>query len=131
MLLTIEYDHIEPFSYGYNQRLENFVASCKLCNQWKSNKIFNSVEEIQDYLQSKWSALNDMPRVPRRVYRRKNRQEILQPEMPEQKLGEVKQNREKTVNEDIEEYWNKPGPGEYERLIDRAMALRVGTVLAG
>src|SRR3990167_6849393 len=33
--LEIEYDHLEPHAYAYNNDVRNFVAACRLCNQWK------------------------------------------------------------------------------------------------
>ncbi len=51
--LRIQWDHFIPYSFGYNNHNENFVASCQICNSLKSDFVFGSVEEAQIYLQNK------------------------------------------------------------------------------
>lgn len=34
---SIHFDHLEPFSFSYNNHISNFVASCVKCNLKKSN----------------------------------------------------------------------------------------------
>lgn len=52
--LTPHFDHVIPFSLIGNGGEENIVASCNVCNLWKSSKVFHSEAEIQDYLLEKW-----------------------------------------------------------------------------
>lgn len=52
--LRVEYDHLVPHSYSFNGSKFNFVAACHVCNKMKSNLMFNSVEEVQVYLHTKW-----------------------------------------------------------------------------
>lgn len=52
--LRVNYDHVLPFEYARDNSLGNFVAACHVCNHWKSNKLFNCLEEIQVYVTEKW-----------------------------------------------------------------------------
>jgi 5-methylcytosine-specific restriction endonuclease McrA len=47
--LKIQWDHLIPYSYSKENKF-NFVAACNICNQIKSNKIFNTVEEVFHYV---------------------------------------------------------------------------------
>ncbi len=46
----IEYDHIEPWVYDYNNKKDNLVASCKICNNIKSSKVFDDIEDIRNHI---------------------------------------------------------------------------------
>jgi len=48
------WDHAEPFMFSQNNEANNFVASCSYCNGWKSSKIFQSLEEVKDYVRARW-----------------------------------------------------------------------------
>ena len=50
IILRINWEHLIPFSYGYDNSNENFVASCHICNGIKSNKMFKSIKEARDYV---------------------------------------------------------------------------------
>ena len=50
---SIHLDHFSPFSYSLDNRKRNLVASCNLCNMLKSNKTFNSLEQIKEYINEK------------------------------------------------------------------------------
>lgn len=43
-------DHKVPFSYMYNNKDDNFVIACHICNGIKSNKHFESKEQAQEYI---------------------------------------------------------------------------------
>lgn len=52
-IVKIQWDHKLPFAYSQNNRTENFVASCHVCNGIKSDHLFQTVEEAQVYLANK------------------------------------------------------------------------------
>jgi hypothetical protein len=52
--LRPHFDHVVPFVYCGDSNEKNLVATCHLCNLWKSDRVFNSLEEIQAYLKEKW-----------------------------------------------------------------------------
>lgn len=56
--LRVVWDHHIPYSYGANNNKENFVAACQICNGLKSNKIFDSLEQLVDYIKRKWESKN-------------------------------------------------------------------------
>ncbi len=60
--LRLNWDHLTPFSYQANNSTSNFVAACHLCNNWKRNFVFQTIEEARAYCASKWQNLNS--RVP-------------------------------------------------------------------
>lgn len=49
-----QYDHLDPFCYSQNNDVRNFVAACRTCNAWKGSKMFESVEQIRNFLLKKW-----------------------------------------------------------------------------
>lgn len=52
--LRIHFDHFNPLTYSSNNRKENFVASCHICNLAKSYKTFSSLEEVRTYVAAYW-----------------------------------------------------------------------------
>jgi 5-methylcytosine-specific restriction endonuclease McrA len=52
--LRLHWDHVAPWSYLQNNQTENFVASCHLCNLWKSSTVFQTIDEAQIFLILKW-----------------------------------------------------------------------------
>lgn len=46
----IHYDHLVPYSYQNHCPDNNWVAACNVCNLIKGNKIFNTIEEVKDYV---------------------------------------------------------------------------------
>lgn len=52
--LTAKYDHVSPFAYDQNNDKANMVAACQLCNGWKSDKIFRTIEEVRNYVRQKF-----------------------------------------------------------------------------
>lgn len=53
--LKCHIDHVTPYIYSESDRFKNKVASCHICNRWKSSKIFETVTECEIYLQNKWA----------------------------------------------------------------------------
>lgn len=49
----IHWDHVLPYSYSFNNEIENFVASCAECNLIKSSLVFDSLTKAIDYVQEK------------------------------------------------------------------------------
>lgn len=54
--LKIHWDHLEPYSFSYNNLSENFVASCNICNGIKSNLMFKNLKELKGYVRRKRAA---------------------------------------------------------------------------
>jgi hypothetical protein len=48
------WDHIDPFVHNCNNHADNFAATCRFCNAWKHDRIFNNIAEIRDYVRTKW-----------------------------------------------------------------------------
>lgn len=46
----IHYDHFIPYSYLRMNPYSNWVAACNECNSIKSNKMFNTMKDILDYI---------------------------------------------------------------------------------
>ena len=57
-LVRVAWDHVIPFSYSYNNEGTNFLPACSFCNQWKSNLMFQTLEEVQILVNNKWSNMN-------------------------------------------------------------------------
>lgn len=65
----IHWDHQLPFAYSQDNRVDNFVASCNVCNLMKSSKIFETVEDARAYLVHRQgkkgiSWIDDPPQMP-------------------------------------------------------------------
>lgn len=54
IVLRVNFDHVLPLEFSLNNSLGNFVAACHICNNWKSDHVFNYLEEIQVYVTEKW-----------------------------------------------------------------------------
>lgn len=52
--LEVHWDHKIPFSYTQTNRNDNWVASCNICNLFKSNFLFTTDKECREYLSAKW-----------------------------------------------------------------------------
>lgn len=50
------FDHIDPYVHNYNNYKDNFVAVCQICNGIKSDKVFDSVEEVRNYVKERRKA---------------------------------------------------------------------------
>ena len=53
--LEIVVDHVLPWSFSLDQGKKNLVASCQICNGWKSSLIFDSEEDCRGFLKRKWT----------------------------------------------------------------------------
>ena len=47
----LNWDHFVPYSFSFDNRKINFVASCNICNGIKSNKMFDTLEEAKVYVE--------------------------------------------------------------------------------
>ena len=47
----IAWDHFVPFAYLQENPYDNWVASCGVCNSIKSSKMFETIEEVRNYVQ--------------------------------------------------------------------------------
>jgi hypothetical protein len=43
-------DHFIPYSYLKDNKLDNFLCACQICNGIKTNKMFDSVEDARAYI---------------------------------------------------------------------------------
>jgi hypothetical protein len=46
----VHWDHLVPFSYLQENPYGNWIASCNICNSIKSNKVFETIQEVKDYV---------------------------------------------------------------------------------
>lgn len=44
------WDHIIPYTYGGSIDPENLMPSCRLCNAFCHDKVFDSIEEKRQYV---------------------------------------------------------------------------------
>lgn len=49
-ITKLEFDHMMPFSYNANSSDDNRIASCNICNSIKGSNIFNTIEEIRNFI---------------------------------------------------------------------------------
>lgn len=54
--VQLAWDHFLPYSMTANNYGHNFVAACRLCNGIKSDKVFQTVEEVRIYVQARAEA---------------------------------------------------------------------------
>lgn len=50
LFTKIHFDHLVPYSYTQSCKDSEFVAACNICNNIKSNKMFETVEEVFHYV---------------------------------------------------------------------------------
>lgn len=70
-MTKLHFDHLVPYSYTKSNKL-TFVAACNICNLIKSNRVFNTVEEVYHYVQYRRKKKNifyyeDLPPMPEEV----------------------------------------------------------------
>ena len=53
--LEIVVDHVIPWAFSLDHGRQNLVASCQICNGWKSALVFESEEECRGFLKRKWT----------------------------------------------------------------------------
>lgn len=49
LFTKIHFDHLVPYSYSQTNKCV-FVAACNICNGIKYNKMFNTIEEVSNYV---------------------------------------------------------------------------------
>lgn len=49
-LTKLHWEHLVPFSYTQRSSDKDFIASCNVCNLIKSDKVFETVEEVFHYV---------------------------------------------------------------------------------
>jgi 5-methylcytosine-specific restriction endonuclease McrA len=54
--LQIRFDHFEPYALRQNNERENLFAACQLCNGFKSDLIFDSLNGARTFLSRKWES---------------------------------------------------------------------------
>lgn len=54
--LRVQWDHVNPFAYSLDNRDQNFVATCHICNLIKSSLIFRSADEARVHIRNEWEA---------------------------------------------------------------------------
>ena len=94
-ITTIEFDHVVPFSYSLSNQF--ILASCNLCNQEKSNKIFDSVEQAREHLRMKTQNKGiryedddvDLSILPSSIYQSLQKEGLLHGYLPQQSMGEA------------------------------------------
>ena len=52
--LKVCWDHFMPYVYGFDNRPDNYVAACQLCNGIKSAIIFETIEAARSYVGAAW-----------------------------------------------------------------------------
>lgn len=63
--ILLAWDHQIPFVHNQNNQTSNFLPSCRVCNGWKSDKIFQTLEEVKVYVALRWQ--EDRERHPETV----------------------------------------------------------------
>lgn len=53
MILRVEWDHQVPYAYSQNNKDDNFVAACQICNRIKKDFCFDTIEEAKSYVSEK------------------------------------------------------------------------------
>jgi 5-methylcytosine-specific restriction endonuclease McrA len=82
VVLSVRWDHVDPYCYSQNNTPSNLVAACQFCNAWKSGLSFQTIEEISDYVGAKWSRILHVRPVRKALPQTEAMAEVLQPTMP-------------------------------------------------
>lgn len=56
--LRLQWDHVLPFIQTHNNDVDNFAASCHVCNYYKRDRIFTDLEEARIYVAERWERAN-------------------------------------------------------------------------
>jgi len=56
--VVLNWDHKVPYSYSQDNHTYNIIAACSICNRFKYDKVFRTVEEAQIYVLEKWSSFS-------------------------------------------------------------------------
>lgn len=88
--LRVEWDHVEPWIYGLDNSDQNFVASCQVCNKFKSSKMFRNCDEAEVYIAQAWERAgysNHVPNLRRPVCAEAYTTAVLQADVPLEGMG--------------------------------------------
>lgn len=91
VILKVQWEHLEPFSFSQNNEDENFVAACQICNGIKSDLNFQTIEEAKIYVQIKRESkgyVDALPELSNRNSSNPPRKKILFAEMSDSELRE-------------------------------------------
>ena len=55
VVIGVEWDHFIPYALLQDNTTTNYVAACQICNGFKGDRCFQTVEEAQIYLQAQWA----------------------------------------------------------------------------
>ena len=55
-----------PFSFSQDNAWSNYGAVCSICNGWKSNRVFRSIDEVRVHVLELWAheekrGVNEVP----------------------------------------------------------------------
>lgn len=53
--LRVNWDHFIPYVYSADNRYDNFVAACQICNGLKGSKMFDTEEDAKEYIRERWT----------------------------------------------------------------------------
>lgn len=89
LVLRITWDHINPYTYSLDNREQNYVAACHVCNGLKSALVFGGVDEARSYLSERWKekGYGDVPPVQIVLSAETRASGVLQPEVPSEGLA--------------------------------------------
>lgn len=95
--VQVHFDHFIPFSFDYSSPdPEGMVASCADCNLLKSNKMYNSTEEVWDDIKEKRQTRSkDMRKLPRGFLPEAEVAEVLFKPMPILCVGRKKSKKKR------------------------------------
>lgn len=55
--VKLAWDHCLPFMYSQNNKSTNFLPACYVCNGYKSDLVFQTLDEVKIYVQTKWEKI--------------------------------------------------------------------------
>ena len=101
--LRINWDHISPYCYSYDNRGRNFAAACQVCNGIKSSHIAETVEELREHVQKRRDkkGYSDVPSMRRGVSTKTWEADLRLPEMLETPLVQGKLQASKTTKKKV------------------------------
>ena len=67
--IHIQWDHQIPFAFRQDNSAENVVAACQKCNGWKTDRLFDTVQEARDFLALRWRRYLQRGLSPRHIRR--------------------------------------------------------------
>ncbi len=85
--LKLHWDHVNPYVYSLDNKDQNFVAACHVCNLIKHCFIFGSADEARIYITEKrkekgYTSILPERELPKRVYSKEVQPEVLHSKLP-------------------------------------------------